>query len=159
MYSQQFAWYDANQNYVSGVNQGILPLSEHIAPANAAFVRCSVPNSVIPTFDVQGFALPFITMTVQGTEYQLQNGLLSWIYLQPTFYPYDLPARRVQINGSEVSAYGIEQKKKQTVNFPSITDPNPMQLIKTSIGTGQIEKLSINLSSRMNKITVKHDTE
>lgn len=159
IYSQQFAWYDANQNYVSGVNQGNLPLSEYTAPANAAFVRCSVANDNISRFDVQGFALPFITMSIEGTEYQLQNGLLSWIYLQPTFYPYDLPARRVQINGSETSAYGIERKKKQTVNFPSIDDPNPMQLIKTSIGTGQIEKISINLSSRMNKITVKHDTE
>ena len=75
------------------------------------------------------------------------------------YWVYDLPARNVNINGADTFAFSIQRNKKQTLNFPSITDPNPMQLIKTSIGTGQIEKISINLSSRMNKITVKHDTE
>lgn len=157
--SQQFAWYDANQNYVGGSNNNEALLTEVTAPANAYFIRCSVRDSYVSAFDVQGFALPFVDTSINGVEYSLQNGLLSWIYLQPTFYVYDLPARSVKINGSETYAYGIERKKKQTVNFPSIDDPNPMQLIKTSIGTGQIEKISINLCSRMNKITVKHDTE
>ena len=157
--SQQFAWYDANQTYVGGYDNTSEAYLEIAAPANASFVRCSIRNAVIPQFDVQGFALPFVDTSINGVEYSLQNGLLSWIYLQPTFYVYDLPARSVTINGSEAYAYGIERKKKQTVNFPSIDDPNPMQLIKTSIGTGQIEKISINLCSRMNKITVKHDTE
>lgn len=157
--SQQYAWYDANQNYVGGSDNNEALLTEVTAPANAYFIRCSVRDSYVSTFDVQGFALPFVDTTINGVEYSLQNGLLSWIYLQPTFYVYDLPARSVKINGAYAYAYGIERKKKQTVNFPSIDDPNPMQLIKTSIGTGQIEKISINLCSRMNKITVKHDTE
>lgn len=153
------AWYDANQNFISYFNNGDAGDFELTAPTNAAFVRCSFRTTNISTFDVKGFELPFVKVsTEEGVEYQLQNGLLSWIYLQPTFYPYDLPARRVLINDAEMSALGIERKKKQTVNFPSLSDPNPMQLIKTSIGTGQIEKISINLSSRMNKITVKHDT-
>lgn len=157
--SQQYAWYDANQNYVGGSDNKEALLTEVTAPANAYFIRCSVRDSHVSTFDVQGFALPFVDTTINGVQYSLQNGLLSWIYLQPTFYVYDLPARSVKINGASAYAYGIERKKKQTVNFPSIDDPNPMQLIKTSIGTGQIEKISINLCSRMNKITVKHDTE
>ena len=157
--SQQFAWYDANQTYIGGYDNTSLNDLELAAPANASFLRCTVPNNYISQFDVKGFALPFVDTSINGVEYSLQNGLLSWIYLQPTFYIYDLPARSVTINGSEAYAYGIERKKKQTVNFPSIDDPNPMQLIKTSIGTGQIEKISINLCSRMNKITVKHDTE
>ena len=72
---------------------------------------------------------------------------------------YDLPARRVSINGSEVYAYGIERKKKQTFNFPAIDDPNPMQLIKTYLGNGQVDKLSVNLCSRSIKTTLKYDTE
>lgn len=156
--TQQFAWYDSTQTYLSGVANSSDDV-EYYAPPNAAFLRVTIFNHKLSGYDVLGFSLPFITMQIDGTEYQLQNGYLSWIYLQPTYYPYDLPARHVQINGSETSAYGIERKKKQTVNFPSVDDLDPMQLIKTSIGTGQIEKISVNLSSRMNKITVKHDTE
>ena len=72
---------------------------------------------------------------------------------------YDLPARRVNINGTDTYAYGIERKKKQTLNFPAYDDPNPMQLIKTYLGNGQVDKLSVNLHSRSIKATLKYDTE
>ena len=53
-----------------------------------------------------------------------------------------------------------ERKKKQTLNFPAgITDPNPMKLVKTYIGNGQIDKISVNLSSRNCKATLNYDTE
>ena len=114
--------------------------------------------AVPPTSGTQ-WVLPFTRQTLDGVEYYLQNGYLAFINLLPMYWVYDLPARNVNINGADTFAFSIQRNKKQTLNFPSITDPNPMQLIKTSIGTGQIEKISINLSSRMNKITVKHDTE
>jgi hypothetical protein len=57
-------------------------------------------------------------------------------------------------------AIGVERKKKQTLNFPAgTTDPNPMQLVKTYIGNGQVDKLSVNLCSRNIKATLKYDTE
>lgn len=114
--------------------------------------------AVPPTSGTQ-WVLPFTRQTLDGVEYYLQNGYLAFINLLPMYWVYDLPARNVNINGADTFAFSIQRNKKQTLNFPSITDPNPMQLIKTSIGTGQIEKISINLSSRMNKITIKHDTE
>lgn len=89
----------------------------------------------------------------------MQNGYLAFINLQSPYWMYDLPARRVSINGSEVYAYGIERKKKQTFSFPANDDPNPMQLIKTYIGNGQVDKLSVNLHSRSIKTTLKYDTE
>lgn len=103
--------------------------------------------------------LPFTRQTINGVEYFLQNGYLAFINLQSPYWMYDLPARRVSINGSEVYAYGIERKKKQTFSFPATDDPNPMQLIKTYIGNGQVDKLSINLHSRSIKATLKYDTE
>ena len=55
---------------------------------------------------------------------------------------------------------GLERKKKQTLNFPAgTTDPNPMQLVKTYIGNGQVDKLSVNLCCRNIKATLKYDTE
>lgn len=105
--------------------------------------------------------LPFTRQTVDGVEYFLQNGYLAFINIQPTYWAYDMPARNFKINNSQYYALGgLERKKKQTLNFPAgTTDPNPMQLVKTYIGNGQVDKFSVNLCSRNIKATLKYDTE
>lgn len=105
--------------------------------------------------------LPFTRQTVDGVEYFLQNGYLAFINIQPTYWVYDMPARKFRINNSPYYALGgLERKKKQTLNFPAgTTDPNPMQLVKTYIGNGQVDKLSVNLCSRNIKAMLKYDTE
>lgn len=104
--------------------------------------------------------LPFTRQTVDNVEYYLQNGYLAFINIQPTYWVYDMPARNFKINNSPNYAIGIKRKKKQTLNFPAgTTDPNPMQLVKTYIGNGQVDKLSVNLCSRNIKATLKYDTE
>lgn len=127
-------------------------------PGNMSSDGFALFAAVPPTSGSQ-WILPFTRQTVNGVEYFLQNGYLAFINLQSPYWMYDLPARRVSINGSEVYAYGIERKKKQTFSFPAIDDPNPMQLIKTYIGNGQVDKLSVNLCSRSIKTTLKYDTE
>lgn len=104
--------------------------------------------------------LPFTRQRVEGIDYHLQNGLLAYINLQPTYWLYDMPARKLLINETEYEAIGIERKKKQTVKFPAgDTDPDPMQLVKTYIGNGQVGKISVNLCSRYVKAELKYDTE
>lgn len=104
--------------------------------------------------------LPFTRQTVDGVEYFLQNGYLAFINIQPTYWVYDMPARSLKINNIINTAIGISRNKKQTLNFPAgITEPNPMQLVKTYIGNGQVDKLSVNLCSRNIKATLKYDTE
>lgn len=105
--------------------------------------------------------LPFIRQIVENVEYYLQNGYLAFTNIQPTYWVYDMPARNFKINNAQSYAVGgIERKKKQTLNFPAGTkDPNPMQLVKTYIGNGQVDKLSVNLCSRNIKATLKYDTE
>lgn len=104
--------------------------------------------------------LPFTRQTVDGVEYFLQNGYLAFINIQPTYWVYDMPARNFKINNIPNYAISIERKKKQTLNFPAgTTDPNPMQLVKTYIGNGQVDKLSVNLCSLNIKATLKYDTE
>lgn len=127
-------------------------------PGNMSSDGFALFAAVPPTSGSQ-WILPFTKQTVDGVEYYLQNGYLAFINLQSPYWMYDLPARRVSINGSEVYAYGIERKKKQTFSFPANDDPNPMQLIKTYIGNGQVDKLSVNLHSRSIKTTLKYDTE
>lgn len=127
-------------------------------PGNISSDGFALFAAVPPTSGSQ-WILPFTRQTINGVEYFLQNGYLAFINLQFPYWMYDLPARRVSINGSEVYAYGIERKKKQTFSFPANDDPNPMQLIKTYIGNGQVDKLSVNLCSRSIKTTLKYDTE
>lgn len=127
-------------------------------PGNMSSDGFALFAAVPPTSGSQ-WILPFTRQTINGVEYFLQNGYLAFINLQSPYWLYDLPARRVSINGSETYAYGIERKKKQTFSFPANDDPNPMQLIKTYMGNGQVDKLSVNLCSRNIKATLKYDTE
>ena len=115
--------------------------------------------AAVPPQSGSQWILPFTQQTINGVEYFLQNGYLAFINLQQPYWMYDLPARRVNVNGTDTYAYGIERKKKQTLNFPAYDDPNPMQLIKTYLGNGQVDKLSVNLHSRSIKATLKYDTE
>ena len=103
--------------------------------------------------------LPFVEREIDGTEYRLQNGLLAFVDLQPKYYIYDLPAYQIRINDEQGVAYGITREKKQTLRMPVVDDPNPTQLIKTFLGTGQVEKISVNLSSRNANVTLMYDTQ
>lgn len=105
------------------------------------------------------YKLPFISKNIDGAQLKLQNGYVSVIYLQPTFWVYDLPSYDVKINGEPGAVRGITRTKTQSVKYPSIEDPDPLKLVKTYIGNGQINKLSINLSSRQNQIELLYDTE
>lgn len=104
------------------------------------------------------YELPFVYYTLNGNETIMQNGLVAFRYIQPNFYIYDMPASQVRINGIQTFAY-TDKKAKQDINFPINSEINPMQLIRTHIGLGQIDKISLNLHSRMSKTTLKYDTE
>lgn len=138
-------------NFTSDVDYMILNPSAISEDGFALFAAVRDSNN--------NLVLPYSKFSAQGVDFVLQNYILSFYYLQPTYYLYDLPARRVEINGSSMEAYGVERKKKQTVTYPSIDDPDPMKLVKTPIGSGQINKISITLHSRMNKVTLMYDTE
>jgi hypothetical protein len=56
-------------------------------------------------------------------------------------------------------ALGTKKLKTQGIRFPLLYDINLNQLIRTTLGDGTIDKLSINLSSRSANATLKYDTE
>ena len=100
----------------------------------------------------------------------LQNGELAFGYMQ-RYYIYDLAARYYQINGCGWAQYinewrlqsgygaaeGIKLTKIQEVSFPAEDDPNTKKLIKTNIGSGNIENITLNLSSRNAKATLGYE--
>ena len=171
IYGIVWHFYDANRNYLGieliGNAKITVPNNCYYLGMNWAFETSgSNPEATIslnPTlFSVheQSYSLPFIERSIGNQVVEMQNGLLSYIVLHPTFWIDDLPARSVKINDDYIYVRGIERKKKQTAQFPvGETDPDPIKLIKTYIGNGEVSKLSINLHSRGCEATLKYDTE
>ena len=75
--------------------------------------------------------VPYVSGIVKGNRVNLQNGQLSFPFIHNHYYRHDLPAKSVNINEVNTTALGILKKKEQEVKFPSDTDPNTNQLIKT----------------------------
>ena len=105
-----------------------------------------------------GYALPYYNFQIDGNDHILQNAYMAFCLLQQ-YYAYDMPAPNYVINGVQMVAQGIKKLKEQTIRFPVLTDPDLVELVKTNLGNGVIEKLSINLSSRNANATLKYDTE
>lgn len=141
------------------------------APSNAKFVLILMRNTsdtdIIPDdlynvnwqFDgLMSYYLPYLNFIIDGNDHYLQNPFVAFIFLQ-NYYAYDMPAQRYAINGQEKYAIGVKKLKTQTIKFPMLEDPNLLQLIKTELGNGTIQKMSVNLSSRNANTTLKYDTE
>lgn len=103
------------------------------------------------------YSLPYEIMQQGNTNVYLQNGIVSFAFLQQG-YKYDLPATDYEINGTQGTALGMEKMKHHEVTFPAYTDPDTTQLIKTALGNGQIDRMQITLLSRQAKVTLKYDT-
>ena len=104
------------------------------------------------------YELPYLNFAYDETNHILQNPYVSFAYLQ-RYYAYDMPAKNYRINGIDMVASGIKKLKTQTIKFPVLTEPNMTELVKTGLGNGTIQKMSVNLSSRNANVTLKYDTE
>ena len=70
-----------------------------------------------------------------------------------------MPASKVIINKKQITVKPARHKK-QEIELPiGPNDPDMYKLVHTNLGNGQIEDIKINLSSRLAKITLIHDTE
>lgn len=103
-------------------------------------------------------ALPYYNYVIDSNDHYLQNAFVAFCILQQ-YYAFDMPAPHYEINGVQMYAQGTKKLKNQTIRFPSLTDPDLLELVKTNLGNGVIEKLSVNLSSRNVNATLKYDTE
>ena len=125
--------------------------------AHAALTPSDVSDLVV-TQTLRSYKLPYVNFVSNSVDHILQNGWAAFIYLQQ-YYFYDMPAWVFTYNGNQLVAQGVKKLKTQTLKFPALTDPNPLQLIKTNLGNGTIQKMSVNLSSRNANTTLIYDTE
>lgn len=149
---------DENNTVISTFQQnGELDVT---VPENAKWLLVSnyvgyVPN---PFVRVNSYYLPYLDYVIDSNSHYLQNAYVAFCILQQ-YYAFDMPAPLYSINGEQMMAQGIKKLKNQTIRFPVFNDPDLMQLVKTNLGNGTIEKLSVNLSSRNANATLKYDTE
>jgi hypothetical protein len=61
--------------------------------------------------------------------------------------------------GSALQVLGVRRTKRQEIRIPVYNDPDPLLLVKTYLGNGTIDKMSLNLSSRIAKCTLKYEPE
>ena len=102
--------------------------------------------------------LPYVNYAVNGNPHWLQNGFAAFCMLTE-YYLYDMPAPDCEMNGEPLTVFGTKRLRTSKVKFPCPADPNLQKLIQTSLGSGQIEKLSINLCGRIGTAQLLYDTE
>ncbi len=88
-----------------------------------------------------------------------QNYLCSWLYLA-RYYMLDMPAYRIEYTRAPSSdAYrvtGIKQCMQQDIEFQTDVSIDLNKAIKTSIGTGIIDSLSINIDTHLISATLTY---
>lgn len=162
-------WFDTNNVYITRTGW-LTGTTTTYPPTGAVYcgfvIGTSSDGTITPASimnvggDVSGllYMLPYFNYSINANDHYLQNAYVAFCILQD-YYAFDMPARYYEINGVSKYAQGIKKLKTQTLRFPVLNDPNLLQLVKTNIGNGMIEKLSVNLSSRNVNATLKYDTE
>jgi hypothetical protein len=114
-----------------------------------ALLNCTIVSGVWKT----------LVASVGGWN-QVQNWQLAMPVLQPNFLISDMPAWNIKVNGTARIAQNIQRKRKQKVDYPCGESfvPDLMKMVKTGLGNGEIEKLSLKLTSRMATINVRFTT-
>jgi hypothetical protein len=82
----------------------------------------------------------------------IQNFYAAWAYLV-RFYMYDMPASNLDCNVlGNLYANGVKMCMKHTIEFPTEEDLDELELIKTTIGNGKIDEISVNVNTRHAKV-------
>lgn len=173
----QYKWMDDGTDYFDGQAIEIVSpfvQTDKVEEINVSNFTSDVDYMLVAPENVSkdGFALlmaesnaegNYLPIESRGTAYhilQIQNIYASMTYLEPAFLISNLPAWRYNLGDlANQSAKGIIRGKKQKIQIPlGSTVPDMMKLIRTGLGDGQVERMSINLSSRMADTTLKFDT-
>ena len=104
-------------------------------------------NKYYSTFN---YEMELISEAGKTYTVSLQNGVLSWYYLF-NFYSTNLPSTIAEYDGypkKTIYVTGITRCMNQSVKIPMEADPDLYALVKTDIGEGQINEVSIDITTR-----------
>ena len=103
--------------------------------------------------------LPMVNISAGGQQYVVQNGYLAMVALQPNYLTYNMPSWSLKVNGTDATADGIMLGRTQQVKVPCGTgEIDIMKLVRTTIGDGEVQKMTMQLLSRIAKVTLGYPT-
>lgn len=116
---------------------------------------------VIDALDSSGtYSCPIITLQLFGTGYYPQNGYMAFAYLETTFFGYDMSAPDAVYQGNyPMTSEGTVRGRTQRVVFPQSTPLADFALVKTGVGTGEIENIEYKLKPGSAEADLKLPTE
>lgn len=128
---------------------------------NAYVLQCEEYNTKPGNTEIRTLELPIIkTQLIDGNNTYgaiIQNFWASWAYLA-RFYMYDMPATNIKCNVvNNLYVNSIKKCMNHSLEFPAENDLNEMSLIKTSIGNGKIDEISINIDTRLAKVKLVYE--
>lgn len=112
----------------------------------------------------EDWKLPYVDFTFVDSYSSMaynvsaQNGYMAWSFLE-LFYMWDMPSPNFTIEGvlkvdnmNEYYVRGVKRIMTQTVKVPYEEDPDTTKLVKTEIGLGQIDNISIDMNTKQMEI-------
>ena len=168
----EYAWADDTTNEFKGfpievrstfVNQGndldyMLLNPSNVSMDGFAVICCKITSGVWHTAFTE-MEVPVTGTGLQTNYVRMQNYQLAMIFLQPAFLISDMPAYAIKVNTENATAKGVQRMKQQTVNIPiGDAELDVGKLVHTTIGDGEIYRVTLNLSSRMAKTQLRYDT-
>lgn len=109
---------------------------------------------------VQGGGVPIIGISIGSNRtIYLNNGYASMAFLNMEYWKADMPTRKVVINEKDVVIPNSNIKRtlvQDDISIPTDNDINPMYQIKTTLGFGNIQKNTLSLLSRNNKLKLTY---
>lgn len=139
-----------------GTNDSEAGLKYLVPPNSATYMHVnslmSTPNLIyeIPTAKIGN-------INIDGADIEIQNYRLSYPYLHENFWRDNMPARNLIINNDETTAFSIKRTRQQEVKVPNALNIQPMTLIRTGIGNGEIEEESTDMTSLVSTVTVNFE--
>lgn len=113
----------------------------------------------VPIVSVSGLRDDEYIYTYSATP---QNYLCSWLYLA-RYYTLDMPAYNIKYTRAPIAdAYrvtGLKQFKQQDIEFQTNKKIDLNKAIKTSVGTGIIDSLSINIDTQLVSATLVYSPD
>jgi len=172
----EFNWQSDVVEYFNGspieiitreINEGLIKTVDNLSfnpdiDAIAAKTGVSLDGFVVVSTELSGSTrvVKFTDIEVfPGYNFSIQNGVMSYQYLHPLYHRYGLPAENVTINGEATTALSITRNKQQEIVFQYSENINPLNLITTELGSGQVDKMTFNIVSNTYKATINLDTE
>ena len=101
-----------------------------------------------------------LSMDMSWGKYRLQNGYMSFSFLETTFFGYDMSAPNAVYQGNyPMTSQGTVRGRTQKVTFPQPTPLSDFALVKTGVGTGEIENIEYKLKPGSAEADLKLPTE